>query len=243
MNPLSIVSGRVLLGTALLGLLGVYSVIKGPEADNPVKIELTPLVGTITLGEEFTVLLEVESTIPVNAFSGEIGFADDSLEVRAIRYNTSIADLWVEEPWYSAGAGSIKFAGGTTKPGGFIGRGHLLSVTFKAAKAGRHTVSLKGARVFKHDGLGTEALVDQPLDALFTTEAIKNQATTFTNTETKKSVNVIPTGMTYDLNGDGKVGLADTSIFMIKMATYDSKRDFNQDGKVDLKDLNLLLSQ
>lgn len=243
MNPLGLLSGRVLVGSIFVALLGLFSVIGMPSSERPVKVTLTPLMGTVTLGETFTVILEVESETPVNAFSGQITFDDTSLQVESIKYNTSIADLWVEEPWYSAGAGTISFAGGTTRSGGFVGQGQLLSINFKAVGNGKHLVSLRNTRVFKHDGLGTEVDLDKPLDALFTTDILKEQAITLINTKEDRSVTVIPKDLTFDLNNDGEIGLADTSIFMINLYRYDYRFDFNQDEKVDLKDLNLLLSQ
>ena len=74
---------------------------------------------TRSVGEQFQVRLIVESSVPVNAFAGDLSFNRDVLEVSRIDYNTSIADLWVKEPWYSNGEGTINFAGGTTKPGFF----------------------------------------------------------------------------------------------------------------------------
>jgi hypothetical protein len=46
-----------------------------------------------------------------------------------------------------------------------------------------------------------------------------------------------------DLNGDGKVNLADFSIFLFDMNSQNLIADFNHDGKVGLADFSILLSQ
>ena len=51
------------------------------------------------------------------------------------------------------------------------------------------------------------------------------------------------TGKSYlaDLNGDGKVNLADFSILLYYWGTSTPLADLNGDGKVDLQDLSILL--
>ncbi len=45
-----------------------------------------------------------------------------------------------------------------------------------------------------------------------------------------------------DLNGDGKINLADLNLLMAAWGKSNSSADFNSDGTVDLKDLNILMS-
>jgi len=57
----------------------------------------------------------------------------------------------------------------------------------------------------------------------------------------KNSFNIIPETTNYDLNGDGKIGLSDISIFMANFFTYNPRFDFNNDSKVNTADLSMLL--
>ena len=109
-----------------------------PQADMRTEADLK----TRSIGEMFQVKLVVESSVPVNAFSGDLSFNTEILTVERIDYNTSIADLWVKEPWYSNGGGIITFAGGTTKQGGFTGTDTLLTITFTTHKEGQGFIGI-----------------------------------------------------------------------------------------------------
>jgi hypothetical protein len=202
-------------------------------------MRIEPQERVVTVDDRFQVEVIVESSVPVNVFAGELHFSKDLLVVDSIDYNTSIADLWAELPWFSNGDGTLNFAGGSTRNGGFTGKGSLIKVTFKTLGEGDGVISVYNPRILLHDGLGTDAEVTRPIDAIFTIE--------------NPDVNLLaqsPAGSSYkvrrevpstDLNGDGKQTISDLSIFMLKITRNESRYDFNLDGKVDLKDLNILL--
>ena len=58
-------------------------------------------------------------------------------------------------------------------------------------------------------------------------------------------VNVTPTTLSADLNGDGEVNALDLSIMTNAMSSGEanSKYDLNRDGKLNSLDLNILLNQ
>lgn len=229
-----------MVSSVIIALIGVYSLVI--QSTNPeTEMRLEPRSGVIIYKENFTVSVLVDSKIAVNAFSGQIIYDPEIIKVNEIRYNISIADLWVEEPWYSNGDGTIQFAGGTTAPGGFVGKGSLLELSFTPVASGEASLNLNEARVFVHDGFGTEADLAGSIDALFTIEAIENQAKLVVDSQSKGKITIVPEGSHPDLNNDGRIDLVDISIFMINILGNNSRFDFNQDGQVNTTDLSVLL--
>lgn len=233
-----------LIASAFIAFLTVMSLLIIPLSPTPsTSMRLEPLNKTVTEGEIFTVDVIVDSSIPVNVFAGDLYFDTQTLSVESIAYNTSIADLWAEEPWYSNGDGTLNFAGGTTRKGGFTGTDKLISVTFKATGVGNGRLSIDDATILQHDGLGTDAPLSTPIDAIFTIapEATTTDQNLIVQTSLGTSYNVVATPPSIDLNGDGKQSIADTSIFLLKLTSNDPRYDFNLDGEINLKDLNILL--
>lgn len=242
MIPLSI--GRLLAASVVVAILGLGSVLVLPiKVDPAVDIRVEPNAQTVTLNEPFTVTVLVEASAPVNVFKGNLHFDPEVMVVNSISYNSSIADLWAEEPWYSNGAGTINFIGGTTRAGGFTGTDSLLSVTFLPVTAGNAVLTLHEARVLLHDGLGTDATLADPIDGLFTVaqEVIEEQ-TVFKKSGEESKVAITPKEPTTDLNNDGKQTIADLSIFMRHLVTQDPASDFNGDGTVGSADLSILMA-
>ncbi len=235
-----------LLASAFLGFIAVVSFIMVPQGSTPnTSMRLEPLSKVLTIGETFTVDVVVESSVPVNAFAGELFFDTNSLAIESIDYNTSIADLWAEKPWFSNGEGTLNFIGGTTRKGGFTGTDKLITVTFKAARQGTGSLFIRDAQILQHDGLGTDAPLSEPLDALFT---IAPEQTTSTpqNLIVQESVgstySVVEEKPSTDLNGDGKQTIADISIILMNIGSTKKEYDLNLDGAVDLKDMAIILS-
>ena len=127
-----------LLASAFVGFVAVMGFLVLPlTQDHVAQMRIEPIRKTLTTGETFTVEVIVESFTPVNVFAGELSFDTNTLQVESINYNTSIADLWAEEPWYSNGEGTLNFIGGTTQSGGFTGEAILL--VCKRKRRGRFT--------------------------------------------------------------------------------------------------------
>jgi hypothetical protein len=232
-----------LVATTLLGFIAVMGILNFPFDTGVVAdMRLSTTSKTLTVGEIFEVSVIVESKVPVNVFAGELAFDTDTLEVEAIDYNTSVADLWAEEPWYSNGEGTLRYAGGTTRRGGFIGTDNLITIRFKTLKEGAGSLRIMNAHILEHDGLGTDATLATHIDALFTIEEEKfTEANLIQQSIIPSTYAVVETPPSPDLNNDGKQSIADVSIFLLHMASGDTRFDFNLDGKVNLKDFNIVL--
>lgn len=233
----------LVVASVLAGLLSA-SVLVATLNIAPAAMLLTPDRATLQLGDTITETIRVSATTPVNVFRGVVVFDETKLQVERIDYNTSIADLWAEEPWYTNGDGTISFTGGTTQPGGFLGDGDLLTITFTSIATGSARVALQDIAILQHDGLGTIAATAAPIDALFTVapEALVEHMVQ-TSPAPNKNIMVLQPGITMDLNGDGRQTLADISIFFRHLATQNLRSDFNSDGVVSTGDLSILLGQ
>lgn len=236
--------GRVLIASAIAGIIGISSVLVLPHDKATATLSVVPSKTAYSIGDTFTVPVVAESSEPVNVFKGMIRFDSTVLEVLSINYNTSFLDLWAEEPWYSNGEGTLNFIGGTTKQGGFTGTDTVLSITFRAKSIGTTPLSIEDIRILKHDGLGTDVLVEEPIDTIFSvTEAPPTKEIIVTKEAKSRTLRVLPQNVSTDLNHDGKQTIADISIFMKHLVTGDLVADFNQDGSVDLADLSILMQE
>lgn len=238
----------ILLGAgAFLGLATIVGLAVLPNLGSPLaEMRISPEQKVVKLGDEFTVEITVSSVVPVNVFAGELVFDNTVIEVAEIDYNVSVADLWAERPWFSNGAGTLNFAGGSLAQGGFIGTESLLSVRFRTLKEGSVSLALRDARILKHDGLGTEVALGTPIDAVVTVDDLSTDDTIdkgnlVREVDRGSDVVVVTEAPSTDLNNDGKQTIADVSIFMLNIAGNNERYDFNVDGKVNTKDLNILL--
>lgn len=226
----------VLVAVAIVGAVAVTGFEMLPDVfTKDARMYIDPEAHTAVLGDTVVLTVRAESSIPVNVFAGDISFNKNVLHVQSIDYNTSIADLWAVKPWYENGDGTLTFGGGTTKAEGFIGNGSLITITFKTIGTGDSAIHLKNVHILKHDGLGSDASVRDPIDSILT---VLPQAAPVPNGAHIAVVREVPSA---DLNGDGVVSVKDVSIFMLHLLGNDPRFDFNLDGTVDTDDLRILL--
>ena len=235
----SISLARILIA-GLVTVVGVAMVSNSVTSPN-VDMYIEPATGVAVIGETFTIQIVVRSDIPVNVFKGSLTFSPDILTIQSIDYNTSIADLWAELPWYSNGDGTMNFTGGTTQPGGFSGEDTLIEITFLTKAIGQATIGMDEIRILQHDGLGSDAQLNAPIDAVFQVEEkVLAEETVLEKSATGPQIQVLANQPDTDLNDDGREGILDISIFMSDLATQNLRSDLNQDGVVNLADFSIL---
>ena len=205
-------------------------------------MEILPKTEFAPIGNKIRINVVVKAQEPVNVFAGQLLFDSAVLEVDSIDYNTSIADLWAEEPWYSNGDGTLNFAGGTTRPGGFTGSGDLITVIFKTKEIGDGSIGIQNPRILRHDGAGTDVELKDVVESTVHVESPYEEKNLITQSSSGNTYTVTPQKPDTDLNGDGKQSIADVSIFMFNLTSDDARYDFNFDGEVGIKDLAILLS-
>lgn len=228
-----------LIASAVVGLLAMSGLLLSTPSSGEATMYLEPAALTAVPEDRLVVTLTVESKLPVNAFTGKIVFNQNVLAVEKIDYNTSIADLWAQEPWFNKGDGSLIFTGGTTKRGGFTGTGSLITITFRAMAPGDAQLSLLEARILQHDGLGTDAPLSAPIDTVFI--IVPPALSTITPRDTAINLAVQTKQPSPDLNEDGIITIRDLSIFMMYLATSDIRGDVSHDSRVTMTDASIML--
>jgi hypothetical protein len=88
----------VLVASAILGFAALGTVMLTDFSSREAAMTIDPTALTTVPGDTFTISVLVSSALPVNAFTGMLTYDNTVLAVNSISYNTSIADLWTENP-------------------------------------------------------------------------------------------------------------------------------------------------
>lgn len=134
--------------------------IRGLAAD-AATLYFSPSSGTYQTGRNFTVNINVQSSVALNAASGVITFPTDKLEAIGISKAASVFNLWVQEPSFSNSGtqGNVRFEGIVLNPG-FTGTGKLIGVTFRVKSSDTASLAFSSGSILANDGLGTNILSD-----------------------------------------------------------------------------------
>ncbi|MFA6338948.1 MAG: cohesin domain-containing protein [Candidatus Paceibacterota bacterium] len=142
------------ISVVIIGLLFVPGI-----AFAQAKLFISPTTGTYSVGELFTVLVNLNSGgEPINAATAQINYDNTRLDVVSLGFSKSIFSLWVEEPSYSNAAGSIKFSGGSPNPGFNGASGSIIRITFRSKAVGKAPIEFLSGSVLANDGKGTNIL-------------------------------------------------------------------------------------
>lgn len=116
---------------------------------------LAPSTGTYVIGSSFRVSVMVNSGGEnINAAEGNISYDTNLLDAVSVSKG-NVFMFWTAEP--SISGGNIRFGGGSPTP--YKGKaGNVISVTFKAKKAGDAQVRFTSGAVLANDGKGTNIL-------------------------------------------------------------------------------------
>lgn len=108
--------------------------------------------------DEFILTVLLDAGEDSNAVDGQIIYDATVFESMDIYEGNSGINFWIESP-HEVSPGVITFAGMT--PGGFQGNNEkLFALRMKAKKVGTHTISIRGARLYKNDGSGSPSALD-----------------------------------------------------------------------------------
>ena len=128
----------------------------GARAVNAATLYFSPSSGDFSVGNILTVNILVNTeNATINNAESIINFPSGLLEVVSFSKSGSIFSLWVEEPTFSNGAGTLSFNGGLPTPGFNGATGKVLSAVFRVKKAGSATLVFSSAAVRANDGYGT----------------------------------------------------------------------------------------
>ncbi len=202
---------------------------------------------TIVLGGTTSVDIDINTRVPINALGATISFPKDSIEIISISKEKSFFDLWTEDTAISEDSGEIRFSGGTTKHGGMLGTGTILTLTVRAKNASSSVLDFKNIQVYPNNASG-KAITTDARSITYAIEDTAAHAAALVGSSggiggTLSSA--LPAGgPNVDFNNDGVVNLIDLSILTVKLiAPYDPRFDVNADGAVNLGDISTLLSK
>lgn len=94
----------------------------------------------------------------INNAESIIEYPKDLLEVISLDSRSSIFSLWVEQPTFTNSTGQVTLNGGVPNPGFSGTNGNVISIIFKAKKAGTASILFSNSAVRENDGLGTDIL-------------------------------------------------------------------------------------
>ncbi len=194
-------------------------------------------------GDTIRVDVNINTKVPINALGATISFTKESLEIVSISKEKSFFDLWTEDTTIAEDSGEIRFSGGTTKQGGIVGTGTVLTLTVKAKSPGQTQLLFKNIQVYPYSDTG-KPVETKTHPISYTIEESKPKIVASGNAAPSRGVSGGTTAPNPDLNGDGKINLIDLSILTFKMlGSYNSRYDLNSNGSVGLDDLSMLLSK
>ena len=145
--------------SACLVVSGMFAALLPLHAAHAAALSLSPAVSSVAAGNIITLTVAVDAQgTAINNSSATIQFPTDLLQVISVSKSSSIFSLWVEDPSFSNVAGEVSYNGGITNPGYAGSYGQIISITFRAKKAGVASVLFSDPSVLANDGLGTDVL-------------------------------------------------------------------------------------
>lgn len=111
---------------------------------------------TVEENQTFTVTIFTDTKgVSINNIEGNLSFPNQLVSVESVSTSSSIFSLWVEQPTFSNTNGTLSFNGGIPTPGYNGSNGKVISIVFKAKKAGVAQLAFSSLNIYANDGLGT----------------------------------------------------------------------------------------
>lgn len=144
--------------TCMFALVTAFFLL--PSAALAASLSLSPADVTVAVGETITETVFVSSADQaMNAIAGSLSFPADLVQTVSVSKSGSVLSLWVQDPTFSNADGTISFSGVVPNPGYTGARGRVVSIQFRAKKAGTGTITFSSAsQVLANDGNGTDIL-------------------------------------------------------------------------------------
>lgn len=217
---------------ALMAFAAIFS-LASISATQSSYVRLESSETSIEAGERFTLHVYARSHVPVNAVDITLGFDKDSVEVISVDRGQSVLTIWTEDPIIKAN--KVILRGGTFRKG-FLGEHEIASIELKALNTGLGSFQATDVVLLAGDGSGTPVQVSEALDSSV------NFFIYDENTDPEAIAINVELKVVTDINGDGKVTLADISAFMTAWSSKNKTYDFNSDGKMTFRDFSIILA-
>jgi len=130
-----------------------------PSKVDAATLYLYPASKNLNKNDTFSVNVNAASPEQaINAVSGVVSFPSDKLRVLSVTKGGSVVSLWVQEPSFSNGVGTVNFEGIILNPGWRGAAGNILTINFEAKSTGSAKVKYSSGSILANDGQGTNIL-------------------------------------------------------------------------------------
>ena len=190
----------------------------------------------VVVNESFTVDVMVAVDDEINAVDLKIAYPQNRFTVTNLRDGQSVLNIWTESP--AAEDGLLTLSGGTFRRG-FTGEHRVISLRGIATQAGQITLDPKEVVFLIGDGSGRRVPARRVTRQPFTITAISpaqaaEQGIRVDSQDADR--------LRSDLTGDGRVTMADISMFLAAWSTGDRIFDFTGDGRMTFRDFSIILA-
>lgn len=217
-------------------LLGASTITSNTQSS----IKIVASQQSVRAGDTFQIKVYVEAQVPVNAVDLTLSFPSDQVAVTGIDTGESVITLWTQPPQVLGN--SVTLRGGTFRKG-FVGEHLIATINATANQTGIATFAVTNETLLAGDGSGSK--VTMATDANNTARLyIANKDGTFTLTDSSVAgvQGQVQVHIITDIDGDGKVTLADVSRFMGAWGSTTQIYDFNGDNKMNFTDFGIILA-
>ncbi len=171
--------------------------------------------------------------VPVNAVDITLGFEKNAVNVLGVDRGQSVLTIWTQDPVIKPN--QVILSGGTFRKG-FLGEHLIASINLEALNTGQGSFSASNVLFLAGDGSGSKVAIKQTIDSKVSFFVYDE------NTDPNEIALSVQVKIVTDINGDGKVTLADISAFMAAWNTKSDIYDFNNDGKMTFRDFSIILA-
>ena len=203
-------------------------------------VHLESSVQSLHAGETFQIMVYVSASVPVNAVDISLSFPKEQIAITGIDTGESVITLWTQEP--KVENNKVLLTGGTFRKG-FIGNHLIATINAKAIETGLAKFNVDNVLLLAGDGSGSKVTVAKTGAEVATLFISKDEKVPTTNQPPaigiKSTASIV---IITDIDGDGKVTLADISRFMSAWSTQATIYDFNGDGTMSFRDFGIILA-
>ena len=222
------------LGMAAVVLsAGTFAFLQHSDENNVVIISSSSDV--VLVGQPFYVDVHVRAVDDINAVDLEISYPETILSIDSIRTGESVLSIWTHEP--TATNGQIRLSGGTFRRG-FSGEHRIIRLGATALESGNIELAFTKTDLIEGDGDGSRITLEHIDRQGLSLRAVSRQ-----EAEVEGLTQIVQeTILRTDLTGDGRVTMADISMFLSAWANQDIVYDFDGDGRMTFRDFSIILA-
>ncbi len=183
--------------------------------------------------DTFNISVYANATIPINAIDIEVYFPKDQIKIESINTGRSVITFWAFEPYVKDN--KVILSGGTLRKG-FLGEHLIVSMKARAITSGIAEFTISNPLLVASDGNGTFVKTEKD-NVELTINVGEKSISAPAKLEGRVDVRI-----TTDIDGDGKVTMADINAFISAWRNQHFTYDFNNDKTMTFRDFAIILA-